>query len=74
MIKTKQNAAQTIEMEVPNCPYCGAEPLVEVQIKKENTASDTVSHTEVNCYCCGLGAPLKVWEELASKFTNPIAE
>lgn len=74
MKKTEVRAAKTVKEIISNCPYCGAEPLIEVEVSKKNTESDTISHRDVICYCCGLSAPVNVWESIADNFENPICE
>lgn len=61
-------------VEIPLCPYCGGEPIVEVDTKKHPMKSDEVTHQEASCPCCGLSAPMNVWCTIADEFKNPIAE
>ena len=62
------------KVEIPICPYCGAEPIVEVETKKSHTESDKVILQKVSCSCCGLAAPINVWCAIADNFEKPIVE
>ena len=72
MNKNKMKIVMMSENEVSLCPYCDGIPSVEVDIKKGNFDNDKVSKQEVTCYCCGLSAPMDVWEAIADNFEKSI--
>lgn len=74
MKKEKIDVVMTQKQEVSICPYCGETPIVEVEINKKVFESDTVSHEEVICPCCGLSAPRKVWNALGEVIDEAIAK
>ena len=74
MLKTRMNVITMREQEVSLCPYCGATPIVSVEIKKHAMESHSISYEEVTCPCCGLSSSRKVWEALCETRDNPIAE
>lgn len=74
MLKARMNVITMQEQDVSLCPYCGATPAVEVKIKKSVTESDSISHEEVTCPCCGLGASRKIWEAISKAIACPISE
>lgn len=72
MNKNKMRIVMMGEAKISLCPYCGAEPSVEVDIEKKAFDNDKATKQEVTCYCCGLSAPISVWETIADNFEESI--
>jgi len=74
MNKKRMKIVMMGDTKVSLCPYCGTEPRVEVDIEKKDFYNDNVSKQEITCYCCGLSAPISVWEAIADNFGESIVK
>lgn len=74
MNKNNMTIVMMGERKISLCPYCGAEPNIEVDVKKKSFYNDRISNQEVTCYCCGLSAPIDVWEAIADNFEKSIVK
>lgn len=72
MKKSKINIATMQKIEISNCPYCGAEPVVTARIKSKNLGSDVITNQEVICTCCGLSAEIDIWEAICDRIDTQI--
>ena len=75
MITKTMRIVGMIDREIPLCPYCGADPVVDVKIcPAEKGSSASVMQTIVQCPHCGICMPLRQWEAIAAAIEQPARE